>query len=300
MFDLNDLRIFERVAATKSFSAAARVLGLPRSSVSRSIARLEEELDARLFQRTTREVALTPTGEALQLRCAGLLGALEEAVGQVRSSTSEPRGHLRVAAFAGNLLRKELPAFLERYPAVTVSVDISCETRDLMTDTDVAIRLGHMPDSGVVATRIRSAERVLCASPGYLERRGKPQSLDELAEHDTVDMPGAFGRPRCWTFTKDGETKKLEIPARLSVNEESAIKSCLVDGAGIGIVFAYCGGPALASGQLVALFPDWSIPAIDVNIVFASKRGLSPNVRAFVDFMRERLGAPRYDDLREA
>jgi DNA-binding transcriptional LysR family regulator len=169
-----------------------------------------------------------------------------------------------------------------------------------MTDADVAIRLGHMPDSGVVATRIRSAERVLCASPAYLERRGKPESLDELAVHDTVDIPGAFGRPRCWTFTKDGETKKLEIPARLSVNEESAIKSCLVDGAGIGIIFAYCGRPAFTSGELVALFPDWSIPAIDVNIVFASKRGLSPNVRAFVDFMKERLGAPRYDDLVEA
>jgi DNA-binding transcriptional LysR family regulator len=84
------------------------------------------------------------------------------------------------------------------------------------------------------------------------------------------------------------------------VNEESATKSCLVDGAGIGIIFAYCGGPAFASGELAALFPDWSIPTIDVNIVFASKRGLSPNVRAFVDFMKERLGAPQYDRLREA
>ncbi len=104
MIDLNDLRAFEKVAGTKSFASAARALGLPRSSVSRSIARLEREIDARLFQRTTRQVALTPTGEALLLRCAGLLSALEEAVAQVRTSTSVPRGPLRVNAFAANLL----------------------------------------------------------------------------------------------------------------------------------------------------------------------------------------------------
>jgi DNA-binding transcriptional LysR family regulator len=292
MFDLNDLRVFEKVAAMKSFSSAARTLGLPRSSVSRCIARLEEELDARLFQRTTREVALTPTGEALHQRCSGLLSAIGEAVSQVRSSTSEPRGHLRVTTFAGNRLRQELPAFLRLYPNVSVSVDVSSETRDLLTEADVAIRLGPMPDSGVVATRIGSAERVLCVSPTYLERRGTPESLDELPDFDTVDMPGSFGRPRCWTFNKNGETKKFEIPPRLSVNEESAIKSSVINGAGIGILFAHCGASALASGELVTLFSDWSIPPVDVNLVFASKRGLSPNVRAFVDFMKERLGVP--------
>ena len=159
MLDLNDLRTFEKVAALKSFSAAARELGQPRSSVSRSVARLEQEVGARLFQRTTREVALTPAGEALQTRCAGLLGALEEAVGQVRSSTSVPRGHLRVTAFAANLLRRELPAFLERYPEVTVAVEVSSDTKDLLADADVAIRLGPMPDSGVVTTRVRSVGR---------------------------------------------------------------------------------------------------------------------------------------------
>jgi DNA-binding transcriptional LysR family regulator len=295
MIDLNDLRAFERVCAAKSVASAARALDLPRSSVSRSIARLEREIDARLFQRTTREVALTPTGEALQLRCAGLLSALEEAVAQVRTSTSVPHGPLRVSSFAANLLAQQLPAFLQRYPDVTVSIDVSNEPRDLMADVDVAIRLGPMPDSGVVATRIGTVTRHLCVSPSYLERRGTLESLDELAEHDTVDLPGAYGRPRCWTFTRDGETKKLELPARVSVNDESAIKKLVANGAGIGVLSAHCCRPALASGELVPLFPEWSIPPLDVNIVFASKRELSPNVRAFVDFMKERLGTPKYD-----
>lgn len=298
MIDLNDLRAFEKAAATKSFASAARALGVPRSSVSRSIARLEREIDARLFQRTTREVALTPTGEELLLRCAGLLGALKEALAQVRTSKSAPHGNLRVTTFAANLLSQELPAFLQLYPDVTVSIDVSNEWRDLVADVDVAIRLGPMPDSGVVATRIRTVTRHLCVSPSYLERRGTPGSLDDLVEHDTVEMPGAYGRPRCWTFTKDGETKKLEIPTRVSVNEESAIKKLLVNGAGIGVLSANCCRPALASGELVPLFPEWSIPPLDVNIVFASNRGLSPNVRAFVDFMKERLGAPKHDEQR--
>jgi DNA-binding transcriptional LysR family regulator len=296
MIDLNDLRAFEKVAATKSFASAARALGLPRSSLSRSIARLEREIDARLFQRTTRSVALTPTGEALLLRCAGLLSALEEAIGQVRTSKSVPHGPLRVSAFAANLLAQELPAFLQRYPDVTVSIDVSNELRDLVAEVDVAIRLGPMPDSGLVATRIRTVTRHLCVSPSYLERRGTLESLDEVAEHDIVDMPGANGHPRCWTFTKAGETKKLEILARVSVNEESAIKKLVENGAGIGVLSAYCCLPGLASGQLVPLFPEWSIPPLDVNIVFASKRELSPNVRAFVDFMKERLGVPNYDE----
>ena len=300
MIDLNDLRAFEKVASTKSFASAARALGLPRSSVSRSIARLEREIDARLFQRTTREVALTPPGEALLLRCAGLLSALEEAVAQVRTSKSVPRGPLRVISFAANLLSQELPGFLQRYPDVTVSLDISNEQRDLMADADVAIRLGPMPDSGVVATRIRTVTRHLCVSPSYLERRGTLGSIDELVEHDIVDMPGVYGRPRCWTFTKDGETKKLEIPPRVSVNEESMINRMVVNGAGIGVLSADRCRSALASGQLVPLFPEWSIPPLDVNIVFASKRELSPNVRAFVDFMKERLGAPVLDEDREA
>src|SRR3954468_21950949 len=152
----------------KSFASAARELGLPRSTVSRNVARLERELGARLFQRTTREVALTPTGEALLQRCAGPLGALEDAADQVRNTTSVPHGPLRVTTGVGfgvNLLAQELPEFLVRYPGVTVSLDLSTEKKDLVADVDVAIRLGPMPDSGLVSARLQTMTRHLCVSP---------------------------------------------------------------------------------------------------------------------------------------
>jgi LysR family transcriptional regulator for bpeEF and oprC len=298
VFDLDDLRAFKKVAVMKSFASAARALGLPRSTVSRNVARLERELGARLLQRTTREVALTPTGATLLQRCAGLLGALEEAVDQVRTSTSIPHGPLRVATGVGfgvNVLAQELPEFLVRYPGVTVSLDLSTEKKDLVADADVAIRLGPMTDSGFVSARLRTMTRHLCVAPSYLERRGRPESLEELVDHDTIEMPNASGRPKTWTFTKDGETKTLEPPTRICVNEALAVHRLVTNGAGIGIISGYICQPEFACGQLVPLFPDWSIPPVDVSIVFASKRELSPNVRAFVDFMKERLGAPNDD-----
>ncbi len=138
---MDDLRAFKQVAVMKSFASAARALGLPRSTVSRNVARLERELGARLFQRTTREVALTPTGEALLQRCAGMLDALEDAVDQVRCTTAIPHGPLRVTTGVGfgvNVLAQELPEFLVRYPGVTVSLDLSTEKKDLVAEADVA------------------------------------------------------------------------------------------------------------------------------------------------------------------
>jgi DNA-binding transcriptional LysR family regulator len=298
VLDLDDLRAFKLVAVMRSFSSAAQALSLPRSTVSRNVARLERELGARLFQRTTREVALTPTGDALLQRCIGLLASLEDAVDQVRNTTSIPHGLLRVTTGVGfgvNVLAQELPEFLVRYPGVTVSLDLSTEKKDLVADADVAIRLGPMPDSGLVSARLRTMTRHLCVSPAYLERRGKPESLEELVDHDIVEMPNAVGRPRIWTFTKDGETKSFELTPRICVNEALAVHRLVTNGAGVGIISGYICQPAFASGQLVPLFPGWSIPPVDVNIVFASKRELSPNVRAFVDFMKERLGTPNDD-----
>jgi len=291
MLDLNDVRVFEKVAATCGFAAAARSLGMPKSSVSRSIARLEEELGARLFQRTTRNVVLTPAGEDLKERCADILRRLEDAVHGVRSASSPRRGVLRVSApigFGINVLADELPVFLERHPELRLSLDLSTRVVDLLTDgVDVAVRLGPMPDSGLIATRLGAMTRHVCAAPSYLERRGAPESLDELAEHDTLDMPSVDGRSRRWSFTKDGETRELEITPRTIVNEALTLYKLVRNGAGIGIISGYLCAPKIATPRLVCLFPEWSLPSVEVNVVFPSKRELDPNVREFVRFMKE-------------
>lgn len=193
MIDLNDLRVFERVAATSSFSAAGRVLGLPKSTVSRNIARLEQQLGARLFQRTTRAVILTAAGDALRTRCVELMSRIDETVTYVESLAGEPRGLLRVSAGIGfgiNVLSRHLPAFLARFPHVDVALDLTSRDLDLVAErVDVAIRMGPLPDSALVATRLGSVRRCLAAAPGYLSRHGTPLTPADLSTHECIEMP---------------------------------------------------------------------------------------------------------------
>jgi LysR family transcriptional regulator, regulator for bpeEF and oprC len=296
MIDLNDLRVFEKVASLRSFSAAARALGLPKSSVSRSVTRLETELGTRLLQRTTREVELTESGSVLKGRCVDLLSRVDETIAQVGKFSDSPRGLLRISTGIGfglNVLSEVLPRFLKRYPDVEVAVELTSRLVDPVAEgVDVAIRLGPMPDSNLVAKRLGAIQRYMCAAPSYLERRGSPATLQEVHEHDIVEMLGADGRPRCWMFSNDaGETVEIEARPRLSVNDSFAIYRLVVNGAGIGCLSAYMCTPELEKGRLVRLFPGWTMPATEVSAVFPSNRDLSPTVRAFVDYMRD-VSAP--------
>ena len=291
MLDFNDLRVFEKVAALRSFSAAARALGQPKSSVSRGVARLEVELGVRLLQRTTREVVLTEPGRLLQERCAEIMAQVARAADQVTGLGAEPRGRLRVSAgigFGVNVLSEVLPRFLDRHPGISVSVDLTSRLVDLVgEEIDVAIRLGPMPDSRLVARRLGAMRRFLCASPDYLERRGTPRTPDDLRGHDTVEMPGGDGRPRPWLFTAaSGDKVVVEVPPRLTVNEAVTIQRLVVNGAGLGILSGYLCAPSIATGRLVRLLPEWTLPPMEVSVAFPSNRELASAVRAFVDFLK--------------
>jgi DNA-binding transcriptional LysR family regulator len=294
MLDLNSLRMFEKVASLKSFTAAARALGLPKSNVSRAIARLEEELGTRLFQRTTRDVTLTLTGQALLERSTGIITDLSEALSYVRGLAGHPRGLLKISAgmgFGVNVLAELLPEFLRLYPDIDIALDLESRSADLVAEAvDVAVRMGPLSDSGLVAVKLGEMRRYLCAAPAYLERRGAPRSIDEVVTHDTVDMPGPNGRPRPWIFSRGSETVRIEPTARISVNEALTIHRLVSNGAGVGILSGYICGPQIVAGRLVHLFPNWSPPAVEVSLVFPSRRELSPVVRAFVDFMKQVSG----------
>ena len=291
MIDLNALRVFERVAALQNFSAAARSLGAPKSSVSRAVAQLEADLGTRLLQRTTRAVVLTESGVALRERCSDILAKVDETVDYVGTFGDKPRGLLRISAGIGfgiNVLSELIPQFIARYPDVSVSLDMTSRTVDLVsTNVDVAIRMGPLTNSELVAKRLGTIHRYLCVAPSYVARRGAPRTIAELRDHDSVELPGIAGRPRRWTFSKaDGESKTVELSPRITVNDALTVHRMVVNGAGVGGLSAYVCAPDLQAGRLVRLFPEWMMPSVEVSVVFPSNRELSPRVRAFVDFLK--------------
>jgi len=295
MIDLNALRVFERVASLRSFSAAARALGLPKSSVSRSVAQLEAELGTRLLQRTSRAVVLTESGIALRDRCAEILTRVNETLEFVGTFGGSPRGLLRISAGIGfglNVLSELLPEFLARHPDVTVSLELTSRSVDLIaTSTDVAIRMGPLPSSELVARRLGTIHRYLCVAPLYVARRGSPRTIAELRDHDAVELPGSEGRPRRWIFSKpNGESDSVDLSPRITVNDPLSIYRLVLNGAGVGGLSAYVCAADIEAGRLVRLLPEWGMPSVEVNAVFPSNRELSPTVRAFVDFLKNASG----------
>ena len=241
------------VAALRSFSAAARALELPKSSVSRSVARLETELGTRLLQRTTREVVLTEAGALLRARCADILASIGEAVELVGGFASAPRGLLRVSASLGfgvHMLGSALPQFLERYPEIEISLRLGSRSIDLLGDgIDVAIHTGPLADSQLIASRLGSMPRYLCAAPAYLERRGTPCTIEELRDHDRIETPGDSGRPRSWVFSNEtGQTVRFEEKPRVTANDAVTIHRLIVNGGGIGVLSGFICGPDFAGG----------------------------------------------------
>jgi DNA-binding transcriptional LysR family regulator len=287
---LDDLRVFERVAALRSFAAASRALGEPRSNVSRSIARLERSLGVRLIQRTTREVTLTPAGESLMRRSATALSDLDEALTYVSSLNDEAQGLLRVSAGIGfgiNVLAEQLPAFLRQHPRVDIELDLTSRVADLVAErVDVAIRLGELADSSMVAVRLGELKRVLCASPEYMARHSLPASLEDLTQLDVIEMPGGDRLPRRWSFSRNGATRDIVVQPRVSVNDALTIHRLVRSGAGIGVISCYLCAPDLEAGRLVHLLPEWSSAPVAVNLVFPSRRELTSSVRAFVDYLK--------------
>jgi DNA-binding transcriptional LysR family regulator len=291
MIDLAQLKVFERVASLGSFAAAARALGLPKSNVSRSVALLEEALGVRLFHRSTREVTTTSPGAALLDRAREIIERVGEAVDYVGSFTQSPRGHIKINSGVGfgiNVIALHLPEFLRRYPQVSVTLDLESRSADLIGEAiDIAVRLGPLKDSNLIASRLGAMRRYLCASVPYIENRGHPASMDELQTHDVIEMPGVDGRPRPWVFTRGDEEVRISPLPRVTVNEALTIHRLVIGGAGIGILSGYLAAPAIAEGHLIRLLPDWTLPPIEISLVFPSRRELSPAVRAFGEFLKE-------------
>lgn len=296
------LQAFVRVAETRSFSEAARRLRTSKSAVSRLVAALEAELGARLFHRTTRSLTLTEPGASYFERASRILADLAEADASVGQMQAAPRGRLRVNApmsFGFLHLAPAIPDFLARYPDVAVDMIMNDRFVDLVDEGfDVAVRIGSLADSSLVARRLAPVRRAVCASPAYLTARGVPASPDDLATHDCLcysNMP-----TQEWRFiAADGRPWLVAVAGRLSANNGDAIRAAALRGVGLAMLPTFLVGGDLQAGTLMTVLDGFIPQDMTLNAVYPHARHLSPKVRAFVDFLAERFGPRPYWDLVE-
>lgn len=295
--ELDALAVFIEVVRRGSFAAVARERGVAPSSISRTLAGLEDELGLRLLQRTTRRLSPTEAGAVYLERIEPLVEGLVQAHHQAADLDEQPSGVLRVTApvsFAQETLVPWLPALLERHPRLHVELHLTDAMVDLVAERiDVAVRLGRLPDSELVARRVATFDFVICAAPAYLERRGRPRRPQDLARHETVLFLMGGVRSR-WRLRKQGRTVTVHVRGRCTLGSSMAVRRAAIDGLGLALLPRFMVADALAEGTLVALLPSWEATATDfapgVWVLLPSRRYVPLKVRAFVAFVQERLG----------
>lgn len=291
---LQDIALFVEVARTRSFSHAARNLGVSSATLSRRIAALEQRAGARLFNRTTRRVELTNVGERYFERFEHLADEARRAQEAFHEEARRPTGHLRVSMpvdFGIDRIAPLLPAFVRLYPGISFEIDLSPQHRDLVGEhVDVAIRLGTVKAAQLVNRRIGWLEQGLFASPGYLERRGRPSQPTDLVEHDCIFVGGGKSQASWPLVSEAGAAVTVTVRGRFSVNNHSLMRALAERDLGIAALDPGLSREAIVAGRLVPVLPDWSVPKLAVNAVMTS-RLQAGGVRAFVDFLADRFAS---------
>jgi DNA-binding transcriptional LysR family regulator len=289
---LEGMAAFLKVAELGSFSAAARQLGLSKSAVSKHVAALEERLGVRLLNRTTRRLALTEVGLGYRDWCARIVQEVEEAEQEAGRHGAEPRGRLKVSApmtFGVLHLAPLLPEFLARHSLVEVELALDDRVVDLIEDGfDVAVRIGQPRDSCLTARRLADASHLCAASPAYLATAGMPRHPADLHGHDCLRYT-LRRSPDVWEFERGGERQAVRLRGRLCANNGDVLRDAALEGLGVVVLPDFIVGGDIASGRLVRLLADWRLPTIPVQAVWPPQRHPSPKLRAFVDFLAERL-----------
>ncbi|HEV7813490.1 MAG TPA: LysR family transcriptional regulator [Janthinobacterium sp.] len=293
--DPSDLLLFARIVECGSFSSAAERVGLPKSTVSRRISLLEAKLGERLLQRTTRKLVLTEFGTSLLEHARKVAEEVEAATALVQHRQQAPSGKLRISMpgdFANFSMGSMLAAFLQKYPAISLELDLSPRRVDLIAENfDLAIRMGDMPeDSALVARRITVTKLALYASPAYTSLRGLPEHPDDLAKHELLSL-GRRGGPAPWLLTRGKVRWEKELPARLVANSPDLLMRMAAAGAGIAISSERFAEPHMLSGDLVRILPEWSLPSSTGWAVFPGRRLMPAKTRAFLDMMDTTYGA---------
>ncbi len=289
MDNTSEMAVFVRVVEAGNFSAAARELRLTPSAVSKLIGRLEDRLGARLLNRTTRRVSLTEEGRAFYQRCTPILDAIDEAERAVAELHGEPRGLLKVnasTAFGHYHIEPLIPGFLARYPDLRLELTLSESIVNLIEEeVDVAVRIGQLPDSSLIARKLGTARRIVVASPAYLKRHGTPQTPDDLKDHNCLRLSKATSLNQ-WEFKGPGEPRRIDVAGNFEANSGTALHRAAVAGIGLIRVGNFTVAADVRTGRLVPVLADHEPPSeTNIYAVYPHNRHLSPKVRAFVDLL---------------
>jgi DNA-binding transcriptional LysR family regulator len=291
----SQMLLFAKVVESESFSAAARALNHSPSAVSRQIGHLEDRLGVRLVNRSKQGLSLTVEGRAFYERCAEVAARISDAEAYVVSMGAHPQGVLRIVAtvaFAKAQVLPIMPQFLERNPDVHLSFELTDRPVDLAAENiDVAIRFTEqIDDSSVIARKLASNRRVICASPAYVERFGRPERAQDLAHHNCLRL-STVTRWNDWHLDEPDAGGPILLRGNFEANSADGIYHATLAGIGIARLSSYLVGDDIKSGRLVRLLPDYSDEGSDVFAIYSDKRNLAPKVRAFIDHLADHFGA---------
>lgn len=298
MSRLIEMEAFLSVVAEGSFTAAAQRLGVTKSYASRLVTRLEERLGARLLQRTTRQLILTEVGRAYFERCSEAMRALSDAESEATELQTSAHGRLRIslpAAFAVRHLAAPLAEFAARHPKLTIEAVLADRKVDILAEGfDMAVRIGELADSSLVARRLGTVSRLICASPAYLSRRGTPRTPAELAAHDCI-LYAYHAVPTTWRLMgPDGEVA-VEVAGRVVSNHGEILIEAACQGLGLAFCPQFLTADLMRAGRLARVLPEWHFP-LPLSVVFPNARHVPAKLRLFVDFLAAHFARPSWAD----
>lgn len=294
----NDLLLFARVAEEGSFTAASARLGLPKSTVSRRLAALEAQLGERLLLRTTRKLSLTDFGHGVLEHARQVVAEVDAAAALAQHRQAEPSGRLRIsmpADFATVVLGPLMAAFVERYPAISLELDLTPRRVDLIGENfDLALRMGDLTDDATLAARqVASFTMGLYAAPAYLKQRGRPSEPEALMEHDTLRLLARTGEPIPWVLSRGEARWQGTPPGRATANSPELLAQLARSGVGIAVVADHFAEPYVARGELTPVLPDWTLPPSTAWAVFPGRRLMPARTRVFLDALAAEFVGPR-------
>lgn len=300
MDKFEDLQAFVAVVEAGTFTAAADRLNLAKSAVSRRVSALEERLGVQLLRRTTRVLNLTDTGQSFYEHSARILADLDEAEAAVQQEHGELRGTLRVAlplSFGVRHMCKPIAAFCHRHPRLKFDLDLNDRRIDLVEEgIDIAVRIGHLKDSSLIARKLFDVHTVIAASPHYLKTHGTPQSPEELKDHDCL-IYSNLTDPERWHWTdQNGKKRVVDVKTAMRASSGDFLTNAAAHGLGIVIQPTFLAAEAIRRGNLAPILTNYEWPTSPAYAVYPPTRHLSYRVRAFIDFLVERFSGPLHWD----